>query len=179
MKDKKKTLGSGIIICAISGIILTILIGYLISTISYNNLLDSGEISQMEETNIEIPSFTIVVRGLYDGTITNLDLEEKDVPVYEFDAGVSTSFGVFTNTYVGVRLSDVLEAMELTDFSEINFYDPNSVTVNYTREEVLEDTYIVFYRNGERITEDGPANLLSLRFNYTYSVEDLVKIELL
>lgn len=179
MKEKKKTLWIGIAIGAVIGIILTILVSYLISTINYNGLLDSGEISGMKETDIEIPTFTLVVRGLYDGTITNLDLEDKNVPVYEFDAGVATSYGVFTDTYVGVRLSDVLNAMNITEYSEVNFYDPNSITVNYNKEEIMEDTFIVFYRNGERITEDGPANLLALRFNYAYSVEDLVKLEFL
>lgn len=163
------------IIVALVLIIICIAIGIFYKNNKYL-YLESHEISDIEKVSIDIPYFTIVVKGLYEGTITNSDLKEKNIQVYDFNAGVFNGWSVNTNKYTGVKLNDVLNAMNINDFSEIEFQAPGNLSVSYEKNEISTNTYLIFYRDGEFIRSDEYISLLAVDYDYRYSLENIITI---
>lgn len=137
--------------------------------------LKSYEVSELRKIDYELPDFTIVVTGIYDGTITNIDLEKNDIPVYEFDAGMQTSWAIMTDRYVGVKLVDVFDTLGLTNFKDVKMYAPGKIELTYDAEEIDDKMFFVFERAGEPIGEAN-VSLLATQYDYNYSVENLVKL---
>lgn len=163
------------LIVAVVLVIIAIVIGFFYKNNRYL-FLESHEISDVEKVNTDIPNFTIIVKGLYEGTITHLDLKEKNTQVYDFNAGVFNGWTVNTNKYTGVKLNDVLNAMNITDFSEIEFQAPGDLSVTYEKNEITNNTYLIFYRDGEFIRNDEYISLLAVDYDYRYSLENVITI---
>lgn len=169
---KKKNI-LGIIIATI---LIAIVVAFIVYRLNSKGLeLKPGEITNIEVSKIEPPEFTLIVKGLYSGTITGADLKNKNVEVYEFDAGMKTSFGETTNHYVGVKLLDVLKAMDITDYKKIDFGAYGTSYVSHKRNQINEKTYLIFSKDGEEIRRDH-ISLLAVDQEYRYSKEDITKL---
>lgn len=171
MKKKK----SIIIISTIMLIIIIVGIGLYIISRSKPNL-KAHEISNIKESSEKIPPFLIAIGGNYDGIINNTFLEEDKIPMYEFDAAIETTWGTFTNKYIGVKLNDLLEKYQITNYKSIEFVSNDFVRAEYKPFMITDNMYIVFYRDGKLIDEDNAATLISIDRNYRYAVERLSQI---
>ena len=149
------------------------------------NLKDAKikEIQNLKESNLEIPRFTIVVKGEVEGTITHLLI--NDLQMYEFTVDVPTydldeNSRVYRDTFVGVKLKDVLEKKGITEFSSIDFKGTGKITVRYLENEINDTMYIVFYRNGLLLSEseESPAMLISPTLRTRYWVPSLVRMDI-
>lgn len=137
--------------------------------------LEAYEISNVKQVDSNVmPDFTIVVQGLYDGVITKLSEIADEVPVYTFDAGVQTSYGVLTDNYTGIKVRDVLNKAGYTDFSDLTIKDAGNVEVHYKESEISDNAYLVFYRNGKYFDNDDkePVHYIDFNYHYRYAVED-------
>lgn len=176
MKNKKWLIL--IITFALVGLIILSL--YLYKNNNKTIKLKENEIVNIVETDVEIPSFTIILKGGYEGTITQLDLKEKGIKVYDFDAGINNGWEVKTNRYTGVKLKDVLEKMNINDFSTIKFKGAGKVEITYDAEEISDKTYLVFYRDGKILDkEESSVNLLAVDYQSRFSLQGLVIMTIL
>lgn len=154
-------------------VIVAAIIGFIVFRTKKGNSLDvpTGTIENLTESSKEIPSFTVLIDGLYYGVLTTEVLKEENVKVYEFDAGIDIGWGTISSHYIGVKLKDALDALQIANFDQIEFAAEGRISVTYVTEELTDDMYLVFYRDGELINETQPVNLLSVNYPYRYSVE--------
>lgn len=172
MMKKKKTWI--IVIISVVILLLAALIIYF-ATGSNKLYLKSYEVSDVKQVNDEIPSFTIVVNGLYNGVITKETLAKDSVPVYSFNASTDTGRTVYTDNYTGVRVMDVFDKAGYTDYSELVIKAPGDLQVTYKKEEISDKAFLAFYRNGEYFRDSNePVNYLAIDFDYRYSVENAI-----
>lgn len=135
--------------------------------------LNLHEVANVEKKEVEIPDFTIVVNGSYEGSITDEDLKKYGVQTYEFDAAIDNDWETVTNHYAGVKLKDVFEAMQIKSYETIDIKAPGRITVQYTKDEVSDNVYIIFTRDGQRIEEDEAITIISFDYKYRYAVANV------
>lgn len=136
--------------------------------------LNVNEVANITKVDIDIPEFIIAYNGLYNGLLTNINLKEKSIPIYEFDATVYNGWENVTNHYVGVKLKDVLESLNITDYSKIEFEGAGQVKVVYELREISDKTFLMFYRDGEELNKREPAvNLLAVDHDYRFSIQSI------
>ena len=140
--------------------------------------LNSKEIKGLKESDKELPDFKITVRGSFDGTIDKKLLDTNGIKVFEFDAGINNGWRVETNHYVGVRLSDVLDiAIQTMPYSRVKFVSQEYRAKEYEEDQISDDMFLVFERDGKPIRKDGYMSFLAVDYDYSYSVEDVVAME--
>lgn len=164
MKNKNLFIVVGVIlvtICAITGV---------------HYILASKMDSKAKQNEIEIPDFTLEIGGVYEGMFSSDDIINNDIPIYDFDAKMLTSYGMKTNHYVGIELKDVLDFMETDTYTHIYFSDGKKAYSTYTKDEISDDMYLVFYRDGKKI-DDAVVSFLAVGVDYSFSVEDLHRID--
>lgn len=132
--------------------------------------LQANEIANIEESSKEIPDFKIDIVGDYEGEINGDLLKEKEVKIYEFDAGIDRGKTVETSKYVGIKLADLLEAIDVYEYSSLEF--SNSEPYASVIKEVNDKSFIVFMKN-DKSTD---ISLLLVDKPYTKSVENVVKL---
>ena len=175
--DNKKKIVAFIIIAIVLGLIIGIAI-YKTSDSkkakepSSNNLGTENIVT----TQINYPKFTVIIDGLYEGFINERNLVSHEIPQYKFKATVKNSWDTHTNEYDGIKLTDVFEKMGFTKYSRVEFKGIGDNCVIYNKDEIDDNLYFVFYRDGKPIEEDIQISLLNPQKNYRYSVENLIKI---
>lgn len=165
--------------------ILVIIFGVLyFAKIHYTNQFDNKvdenlpvhEVSEHILNTYKLKELTIIVNGKSEATISDYDIVNGNIPIYEFDAAIETSWDVKRDTYVGVKLSDVLNLKNIKDYEGIEFYGKGGRGVAYSKEELDNSkSYLVVTRNGKDIG-DARVTLLIVDYNYNYSVEDLASM---
>lgn len=139
------------------------------------------ETIQNEATDIKIyeskiPDFKLKLSGVYDQIITEKEVIDNEVPIYEFDAIINNGWDNKKNHYVGIKLFDLLEKFKLNKYERIMFNREELKTVNLSLDEITNQMYIVFYRDGKTIQENAPLNLLTIDRDYRYSLENLTEL---
>ena len=141
-----------------------------------------GEIQDQAISTKEIPDFTISIMGLKDDTLTQEDIKDLtvydfivDVPIYDLDP----SSEVYREKWTGIKISDVLNKKGITNYDSLDFKSTGNITVTYTKEEVSDKVYLVFYRNDIALseTEDTAVMLLAANLKTRYWVPSLVRID--
>ncbi len=128
----------------------------------------------LKETDTKLPTFEMRVNGDYSGLINDQFVKEDKIKVYEFDATIDNGWDKVTNTYIGIRLNDLLDFYQLSNFTSVDFVSLNQITIKYISTEIKDDTFIVFYKDGKLITDTGRPMLLAVDYNYRYSLEDVI-----
>ena len=145
---------------------------YCMSDNKYNNELHN--VLNIKNYAGEIEDFRIFVNGEYSDEITGEFINNEKIQVYEFDAVINDSWTIHKDHYIGVKLLDVLNKKGF-HYNNITFSTEGLLSVTYTESQITDKTYLVFKRNGKSIN-DGKVALLSVDFNYKYSIENLYKI---
>ena len=141
-----------------------------------------GEIQNLVESNKEMPKFSISVMGLIDDTITNEDL--KNLKIYDFEVDVTAydldpNSDVYHEKWSGVKLSEVLAKKNIENYDSLDFKATGNLTVTYTKEEINDNLYLVFYRNEVLLseTEDTPIMLFAADLKNRFWVPSLTRID--
>lgn len=138
-------------------------------------MIEARNIMNVNEYDGDIPNFAFEINGLYSAKITNEFLENNSIPKYEFDAGISDSFGAHTNKYVGVKLSDFIQALNLKEYYGIEIYN-NRKKVIYLNFEVDNGMYyLIFLKDGKPI-KDNFVSFLAVNHDYAYSLDNVLYV---
>ena len=177
MERKNKSLI--IILCILSVIFILeacLLIGLPISKNNDGETIDnknSRKIANIKKYDGDIPEFNIEITGNYKANITKEFFENLEIS--EFSASVADSYGIHDNTYVGIKLSDFMKALNLNSYTRIIFGNSER-TIGYLNNEIdMDKTYLVFYKDGKLI-DDAKVSLLAVNYVYTYSLINLTNI---
>ncbi len=129
----------------------------------------------LKEYSIEkLPEFSFSINGneiKKNIEITKEVLEQKSVPVYEFSKDIDNNWETVTNDYIGFTLKDILKEYEF-DYQAIEFYEVDRYSVRFTKEEIDEDVYVIFYRDGKPLGEVEPIGLMSFSDKWNRSLTD-------
>ncbi len=134
---------------------------------------DKVEPLTLKETAKDIPNFSLTVSGAYKGKIDKDLIAKKNIKLYEFDASINSGWSTETDTYIGYKLVDILNAFDITDFVTIEFCSSDGIKVSHEKYLLNDNYFIVFYVNDKQINEDYPAMFLTPEFNFNYSVPKL------
>ena len=170
-----------IIICVCVALLL--IVGtFLITKSIYNKKVDvaysklkAGEISELKKYSGEIPNFSIRLRGLYTGSFSDEDLKNSNIEVYEFDGCVKYTWGTVEHTYIGFKFKDLLAYKDINNYDRIEFIDINDLSVNYNKDDITDNSFIIIARNGGPIVEQF-VGFLDFNYYYNYSVESLLTV---
>ena len=153
---------------------------------SNNKTFDAkiGEIQDLKVVDKKVPKFVIDLKGLYDGQITEEDLE--GLKMYDFIADVTAydidpDSVVYHENWSGYKLTDVLAAKEISDYDSIDFKSVGGLTVRYKKEEVSDKMYLIFYRNDKLLSEseETPVMLFTADLKNRYWVPSLTRIDIM
>lgn len=141
-----------------------------------NSKLSAKEIANVKEYTENIPDFEITISGAYTGKVTKDDLAKMSILVYQFDAGIDNGWETVTNEYVGIKVKELLDASDITDFTEVTFEATNKASITYFKDEITDNMYIVFMKDGKAISDKKTAMLLATDYDYNYSLKELTNI---
>lgn len=121
----------------------------------------------------KLPTFTFNIAVPQNGTteITKESLKEKSIKAYEFAKDIDNDWETVTNDYIGIRLKDILEAYNL-DYESIEFYESDKYSVKYRKDDINDDVYVVFYRDGKSLGDTEPTALVSFKDKWHRSLTD-------
>ncbi len=143
---------------------------------SNNSKLSAKEVSGVKEYKGNFPEFELTITGSIMSNITNVNLAKMSVLVYEFDAGIDNGWETVTNHYVGIKLKELLDASHITEFNELTFEATNYASITYFKEDITDDIYLVFTKDGKNINSDKNVMLLATDRDYNYSLKDVSNI---
>lgn len=138
--------------------------------------LKANEIANIKESSNSIPDFVLVVTGSYNGSITDEDLKEKNIKLYDFDAGLENFWGVDTVHLTGVKLKDVLDAMQIKNYKEIVFNGTSYRSVTFEEDQITDNAYLVFYNDGKLFDSDTTVSFIAPDYKYKYSIEGITSL---
>lgn len=175
------------IIIGIALIVVSSLITYYITANSYKNkninkdFIDSiAKDEKLEPGTYDfttstknMPDFRLSIKGIHTKTITKEDL--SDVKLYDFKGKIAYSWGSLASDYTGIKFKDFLTAIGINDYKEIVLIGNGNIVVSFAKEEITDESYIVFYRDNEKILNYS-LNFIDFNFLYNYSIEGLVEI---
>lgn len=135
-----------------------------------NIALEAYEIANVEEVSKDIPEFKVEIIGDYEGLLDNNILKEKNIKMYQFDAGISNGNQTQTAKYTGFKLADILDAIDIYEYSSLEFKSDEdySSVVN----EANDKSFIVFMKNEKEID----ISLLLVDKPYYKSVQNVTRI---
>ena len=136
--------------------------------------LEKFAIANETESSKNVPNFTLRLNGVMKGTLSQESV--KEAKYYEFDAGIDNGFEVVTTRYTGLKFKDYLNELGVEDYFKLILVSKNGMMMSLTPEEITDKMYVVFYRNGELISEDQPLSLLNVEKPYSNSLEELYEI---
>lgn len=162
-------------------VILLILIVIIVSTIviivlpkKEDNITDQTEskytMSELEEVDEIIPDFKIDIVGAYEGTINPSILKEREKKAYKFSTNIVESDSNVSSSYVGFKLSDVLDALDIYEYSSLEFRNVDSYASKVR--EVDDKLFLVFKKNDKNID----VTLLRVDRNYDKSIENITDL---
>lgn len=173
----KAIIGVIVIIFIVVGFIYLILNKQTDSKIAHSgSRLSAKEISGVKEYKGNIPEFSITISGAHIGEVTNENLSKMSVLVYKFDAGIDNGWETVTNEYVGIKVKELLDASDITNFTEVTFEATNKASITYFKNEITDNMYIVFMKDGKAISDKKTAMLLATDYDYNYSLKELTNI---
>lgn len=165
-----------IVITACVSILLTIGCVFLAKKLEdnkYNNLIAERGIKDVKEIDYSLPKFVVTIGGIYDSTLTNQDI--KDLKTYEIAAVMDESYENEYHTYKGVKMLDILNYYGIDDFNKVYFMSSGKLQVEFSKEEINDDMYFVFTKDGKNIKTGESGGLLVPSINGRYSITDVVK----
>lgn len=125
----------------------------------------------------QLPNFTITIgnpNAKDPLVITKEDIIEKNVVAYEFKGSIDNNWKIVENDYVGIRLTDLFEAYDVTYKDlDIDFYELESYNVKYNKDEINEDMFLIFSKDGEHIGNIEPIAMMSFRHKWNRSLADI------
>jgi hypothetical protein len=139
----------------------------------YDKLTETIGIKKIEKIDYKLPKFSILVSGIYDNTITDVDC--KDLDVYSFQAIMDDGIYKQAHKYIGIKVNDVLKMAYMDSFNKLTFMSSGFLQVAYSREEITDNVYLVFSVDGHEYEGPEPMALLNPDVNARYSVTGIVK----
>ena len=164
-----------IIITACVSILLTLGCVFLANKLDSNknnNLIVERGIKDVKEVDYTLPKFVVSISGIYDSTLTNEDI--KDLKTYEIAAVMDESYENEYHTYKGVKMLDILNYYGIDDFNKVYFRASGKLQVEFSKEEITDDMYFVFTKDGKSIKSGESGGLLIPSINARYSITDVV-----
>lgn len=138
-----------------------------------------GQIQNLKESSNEIPDFMIFIRGLVDTTVMKTEMEY--LKAYDFVVETKDeSSKIVSNSWTGIRLTDILELKKIDTFDSIYFRSGDK-EVSFLKEEITDDIYLVLYKNDKLITDISSTGVMlyAPTFGEDYAVTSLFKIEII
>ncbi len=140
--------------------------------------LTENEISNVEEFNDTLPDVTFTISGAFQSKISEKEIKNMSLKVYEFDATIDNGWGYVKNKYVGIKLVDLLKSTKITESKthELTFEGKNRTAITYSMDKINDMTYIVFLRDGKNVDSEQSVMLLNVDKDYSYSLNKLINI---
>ena len=82
-----------------------------------------------------------------------------------------------THTYKGYRLTEVLKLLEINSYNEITFSSTGTLNVKFYNNEINDDIYLFFERDGIYL-EKAPLNLLVPNEPARYSIQNITTLKI-
>lgn len=136
---------------------------------------EEGKVVEVNNTTTTVPKFTVGTLGLYDGGFNNESL--KDAKVYEIKATMNDGYSEETHIYKGYRLTEVLKLLEINSYNEITFSSTGTLNVKFYNNEINDDIYLFFERDGIYL-EKAPLNLLVPNEPARYSIQNITTLKI-
>ena len=173
MKNMNKKITIGIIVtlivCALVGSII-----YINNKRKYNEIVKTAGIKSIEEIKYDLPKFTILVAGIYEGTISTGDV--KKLKTYKFEAVTDDGLEKELHTYIGIKVLDVLNRVEFKKYNHITFMSTGDLQVKYDTKEITENMYFVFEKDGKKYPKAEEVTLINPDVNSRYNLTCIVKM---
>lgn len=179
--DMKKEKILWILVCITILLLVSLLILSLITKHSNkekytSNTLKENEIANIKEiANAEYADFSIEVTGAYNGKIDKTEMQNREIPIYEFDARIVDSVPT-ENHYIGVRLTDILTKEQIDVFKSIKFITSKE-EIDLEKSKIDDKVYLVFKRDGMLLNKSGGAYLLIIDENSKLTHEKIDEME--
>ena len=131
-----------------------------------NDDIDGGQVEGLKVSAKEMPNFIIFFKGLVDDYVTNEDV--ADLKMYDFVTNLEQEdSSVSTESWTGIKLNDLFTKKGIKDFYELEFIGSGyvggeKVSIRYSKEELTDDVYLVFYHNNELISETQYSSVMLL-----------------
>ena len=136
---------------------------------------EEGKVVEVNSTTTTVPKFTVGTLGLYDGGFSNESL--KDAKVYEIKATMNDGYSEETHVYKGYRLTEILKLLEINSYNEITFSSTGTLNVKFYNNEINDDVYLFFERDGIYL-EKAPLNLLVPSEPARYSIQNVTTLRI-
>lgn len=152
-------------------IILTLII--VLVGFSLYKVLKKPDYNLKEYPIDKLPTFSFSIAGseLQPINITKDELKSRNIKAYKFSKDIDNNWKKVTNIYIGIRLKDILDMYKL-EYKDIEIYETNKYSVKFKNDEINEDIFIIFYRDGKRLGELEHISLVSFKDKWNKSLTD-------
>lgn len=173
----KKTIIT-VVVTAVVAILATLLTVYAYNSFEdnkYDKLVAETGVKEVTENKYELPKFSIVVQGVYYSTISNVDV--ADLKTYNVEAVMFDGIYRRYNTYDAIKLKDVFELYGIEDYNNVVFKSNGNLQVKFAKDEISDNFFLTFTKDGFNYPENEPVNLLCPEFAERYSLTNIVRID--
>lgn len=158
------------------GATLLVVLGFnLINTLRINNLVKEVGVKEIKEINYDIPKFTILTDGIYQTNISMVDFKDV-VKTYEIKAVLEDEIEYEYAEYVGVKVKDLLYSYDMEDFEKLTFQSNGGLQVTFKKEEIVDDMFLVFEKNGQKFESGEEVSLLVPDLYARYSISNVINL---
>lgn len=140
-------------------IIISALVSSLLTTFAYwlinqptreNNNIVKADVAEIrvKEIDYDIPDFTMSAIGLVKKAIIKETV--NNIQAYEISADISDCIYLRHYTYKGIKVKDVITsiAKNYDDYNKVIFKSTGGLQVEYQKEEINDDLFFVFEKDG-------------------------------
>lgn len=179
-KDKKKLATIWVVLITIAA---TLIVGigtlYLIHGIGVKNtqkkLGTTGITDYASLETYDMVDFNLTLSGTHNKELTAIDFD--GLPIYEFEAVTTDGYTNVMNEYVGVLLKDFLYRFSISDYQVLTFKAAGGLSITYKAEEVDDNIFIIFERNGEPLDfVTNSIGIMDLTVLSRYNLDGLMEI---
>lgn len=140
----------------------------------YQEMLKEPGIVNVEEITFDFPKIHLSMDGIYFAPIAYEDI--KDIQAYDISAVISDAVSKELYTYEGIKVKDLFAKYEIDDYKSVTFQSSGKLQVIFDKDEITDDMYLVFSRDGIKFPVDEPVGLLCPSLDARYSLTDIVSL---
>lgn len=163
------------VVISVAATLLLVLGFNLINEWRLDKLVEEVGVKELKEIDYEIPKFTLLTDGIYQTNISTGDFKDV-VKTYEIKAVIEDEIEYEYAEYVGVKVKDMLYAYDMEDFKNIIFMSNGGLQVSFKKEEIVDDMFFVFEKNGIKFESGEEVSLLVPGLYERYSISNIVNI---
>lgn len=141
---------------------------------TFNIITSNNTPIQVKNITYTPQGFVIRATGLVNAIISHETI--KGLKVYEFTTGLTDHIKGNENTYKGVKLSEVIKLVKVSDYQKITLKSNSGKEAEYKINEIDDSLFIVFEKNDIPNSENEPLSFMDLNICDCYNIDGVNNI---